>query len=286
MTVLREQARGKLNLTLDVCGRREDGYHELETVMAQVGLCDELTLTLDTGEPWSVRCSDPALPQNEGNLCWKAARLYLDRAGFEPDGLRIEIEKRVPAQAGMAGGSSDAAAVLRALNRHYRIFDEAELAALALRAGSDVPFCLFGGVALARGRGERLTRLPALPPGALAVLVQPEFSVSTPALFAELDRRGCALHPRSDPLLEALQEGSLPRLGAALGNSFAPLAEELFPVVGTLKRRLRARGALGAELTGAGSVVFGIFHDPAAAEAAKDALAKEYPSVRLTDFPA
>ena len=284
MTVLREQAHGKLNLTLDVRGRREDGYHELESVMAKVSLCDDITLTLDTGRPWELVCSDPKLPQNEGNLCWKAARLYFDAAGVEPDGLRIEIEKRVPAQAGMAGGSSDAAAVLRALDRHYGLLDEAALRKLALQTGSDVPFCLSGSVSLVGGRGERLSPLPTLPRQALCVLVQPEFSISTPWLFAELDRRGCALHPDSAALTDALAAGSLPRLGAALGNSFSPLAEELFPVVGELKRRLRGLGALGAELTGTGSVVFGLFDEPAAAEAARDALSAEYPKTLLTGF--
>ena len=284
MTVLRERAFGKLNLTLNVRGARGDGYHELESVMAQVGLCDELTLTLGTGEPWTVFCSDPALPQNEGNLCWKAARLYFDAAGIDPGGLRIEIEKRVPAQAGMAGGSSDAAAVLRALDRHYMKLNQTQMHRIALALGSDVPFCLFCGVALARGRGEQLTTLPALPQGALCVLVQPEFSISTPALFRELDRYGCTLHPRSDALIEALCEGSLPKLGAALGNSFSPLVEKKYPVVGTLKRRLCDLGALGAELTGTGSVVYGIFDAPAPARAAAETLQTEYSKVWLTDF--
>ena len=117
---------------------------------------------LGTGQPWTVVCDRPGIPDGQGNLCWKAARAYFDAAALDPGGLRIEICKAIPAQAGMAGGSSDAAAVLRALNRHYGRFTETQLRAIGLTVGSDVPYCLFGGAALAQGRGEILTRLPEL----------------------------------------------------------------------------------------------------------------------------
>ena len=186
--VLRETAYGKLNLTLDILGKRPDGYHDLEMVMCSVDLADELTLELGAGGGWSVTCDRAELPQDEGNLCWRAARSYFDAAGLDPDGLRIRVRKSIPAQAGMAGGSSDAAAVLRALNRHYGRFSGAALREIGLQVGSDVPYCLFGGVALARGRGEELTRLPDLPGELHFVLAKPDFSVSTPELFREIGR--------------------------------------------------------------------------------------------------
>lgn len=187
MISLRETAYGKLNLSLEVLGRRPDGYHELEMVMISVSLSDQLTLSLNTGSPWSVSCDRPGIPAGPENLCWRAAAAYCEAAGLDPGGLSIHIQKNIPAQAGMAGGSSDAAAVLRALNRHYGRFSPEALLKLGLGVGSDVPYCLFGGTALARGRGEVLTRLPGLPGELYFVLAKPEFSVSTPALFREID---------------------------------------------------------------------------------------------------
>ena len=301
--VLRERAYGKLNLTLDILGKRADGYHDLEMVMCSVSLFDELTLELGTGGPWSVTCDQDDLPQNEGNLCWKAARLYFDAAGIDPEGLTIRVRKAIPAQAGMAGGSSDAAAVLRALNRHYGCFSEEQLRKIGLRAGSDVPYCLFGGVALARGRGERLTRLPDLPEGLCFVLAKPAFSVSTPALFREIDAAcpldGCGdgqspssekqclslqaspARPDTPAMLRALAAGDAAEIGAQLANAFEPLVAVRYPIVGRLRAAMLDRGALGARLTGTGSVVFGLFAAPAAAESAAAALRPHVPEVYL-----
>ncbi len=280
MTVLLERAPGKLNLTLDVLGLREDGYHELEMVMTSVGLWDELRIELDTDAPWRVDCSPGALPRGEGNLCWKAARAYFDRAGIQPRGLSICVDKQIPAQAGMAGGSSDAAAVLRALNRHYGCFSDETLRQISLQIGSDVPYCLFGGTALARGRGEVLERLPPVPQTAAFVLVRPDFSLSTPALFAALDRVGVSRRPDTAAMCRALTAGDPAAMGRALCNAFSPVASARFPVIDEIKTRLLALGALGAELTGTGSVVFGLFADAGTAAVAAEALLPLYPLVR------
>ena len=270
--ILREAAYGKLNLTLDVLGKRPDRYHDLEMVMCSVALSDELELTLGTGEAWSVVCDRMDLPQNEGNLCWKAARAYFDAAGLDPAGLRIALRKAIPAQAGMAGGSADAAAVLRALNRHYGLFSPEALREIGLRVGSDVPYCLFGGMALARGRGELLSRLPALPKGLCFVLAKPEFSVSTPALFRQLDAVGVTQRPDTPAMLRALEAGNAAEIGRQLANAFEPAVAADYPVVEQIRRVLLAKGALGARLTGTGSVVFGLFDDEDAARAAAAAL--------------
>ena len=272
MIVLQESAPGKLNLSLDILGKRPDGYHELEMVMISVSLQDELTLELGTDGPWSVSCGRADIPDGPENLCWKAARVFFDAAGAEPDGLRISVRKQIPAQAGMAGGSSDAAAVLRALNRHYGRFSAEELRALGLQVGSDVPYCLFGGTALARGRGELLTRLPPLPEQLCFLLAKPDFAVSTPALFREIDASGVTARPDTAGMLRALEAQDAEEIGATLQNAFEPLVAARYPVVETLRSSMLNSGALGARLTGTGSVVFGLYRDRSSAERGAQAL--------------
>lgn len=306
MTILREKAPAKLNLTLDVLGRRPDGYHDLEMVMISVSLADELTLEPGTGEAWSVTCSRPGIPDGPDNLCWKAARVYCDAAGVDPDGLRIHIRKNVPAQAGMAGGSSDAAAVLRALNRHYGRFSQEELLALGLTVGSDVPYCLFGGVALARGRGEILTRLPNLPKELWFVLAKPNFSVSTPELFREIDARRDGTLPSSElrnaasvfadrqclslqpgshaaSMISAIENRDRNAIGASLQNAFEPLAAARYPIVEELRQIMLSHEAVGARLTGTGSVVFGLFCSEFKAAAAALELRDLCPEVYIVE---
>lgn len=271
MIPLRETAYGKLNLTLDILGRRPDGYHDLEMVMCSVSVADELTLMLGTGQPWTVVCGTDGIPDGPDNLCWKAARAFFDASQRDPGGLRIEIRKTIPAQAGMAGGSSDAAAVLRALNRYYGCFSDVQLRSIGLTVGSDVPYCLFGGTALARGRGEVLSRLPALPENACFVLVKPDFAVSTPALFRRIDAVGVTERPDNAAMVAALEAGDLSAIGRLLQNAFEPIVAETYPVVREIRAALLQNGALGARLTGTGSVVFGLFDSSdAAAQAARN----------------
>lgn len=279
MIVLQTEAFGKLNLTLDILGRRADGYHDLQMVMTSVSLSDTVKITLGTGRPWEVLSDCGDIPQNEGNLCWKAARLYFDAALCDPQGLRIQLTKRIPSQAGMAGGSSDAAAVLRLLNGHYHALSETALYQIALAVGSDVPYCLFGGTALAEGRGEVLTRLPDLPEALCYVLVKPDFAVSTPALFRAIDASGTQVRPDNPAMLRAIEDGDLAAIGNLLENAFEPEIVRDYPVVEEIRRQLLSCGALGARLTGTGSVVFGIFDKDAAALAAADALRGSYPLV-------
>ena len=158
MVTLQEPAYAKLNLTLDVLNRREDGYHNVKMILQAINLHDDVDITLGTKAPWSVTCDNERIPAGQENLCYKAAKLYFDRTKKDPDGLNIHITKRIPDQAGLGGGSADAAAVLRALNRNdNEFFELGELLNLAAEVGSDVPFCVLGGTALAEGRGEELT---------------------------------------------------------------------------------------------------------------------------------
>ena len=170
MTTLFEPAFAKINLTLDVLGKRPDGYHDLKSVMQTISIRDDIEIDLDTGKPWKLISSKEGIPEDETNLAWKAARVYFDRIGKEPGGLEIRITKRIPSQAGLGGGSADAAAVLRALNKHYgeplSILALAELGSLV---GSDVPFCTLCGTAMVEGRGERLRKLPDMPDCVLVI---------------------------------------------------------------------------------------------------------------------
>ena len=186
---LREKAYAKLNISLDVGAKRDDGYHEMNMVMQTVSLCDELTVAQTDDGRISARSNLRFIPSDDRNLAVKAAKVFQAAAGSEGQGLLLTLKKRIPVGAGMAGGSSDAAAVLRALNRmHGGRFSRTELEALAGQVGSDVAFCVAGGTALAKGRGEILEALPPLPACAIAIC-KPEFSISTPELFRKLDRR-------------------------------------------------------------------------------------------------
>lgn len=161
MTTLYEGAFAKLNLTLDVLGKREDGYHNIKSIMQTISIRDDVEIDVGTGEPWTLECSQEGIPTDERNLAWKAAKVYCDRLKKDPNGLTIRITKRIPSGAGMGGGSADAAAVLRALNRHYGSpLSILALAELGAQVGSDVPFCVLCGTAMCEGRGELLQQAP------------------------------------------------------------------------------------------------------------------------------
>ena len=164
MTTLYEGAFAKVNLTLDVLGKREDGYHDLQSVMQTLSIRDDVEIDVGTGKPWSLSCSREDLPQDERNLAWKSAKVFCEQLKIDPQGLAIRITKRIPSEAGLGGGSADAAAVLRALNRAYDApLSIPALCELGAQVGSDVPFCVMGGTAIVEGRGELLTKLPPAP---------------------------------------------------------------------------------------------------------------------------
>lgn len=254
-----EPARAKINLTLDITGRRSDGYHELETVMQTLALSDFLTFLPAAGEI-SVTCSHPEVPAGEGNLVWKAAVLIKELAGGNK-GAKIELKKNIPVAAGLAGGSADAAAALKGLNRLWNAgLTEGELLALGERLGADVPFCLLGGTALARGKGEVLTPLPSLK-GLGVVLVKPPFGVSTAAAYRLYDRLGGGPRPANRQMLAALEKKDLPAVGRLLGNVFEGPVFSLYPELREVKEALLRAGVLGASLSGSGPAVFGLCRD-------------------------
>ena len=224
MTTLTEGAFAKINLTLDVLDRREDGYHDIRSILQTVALRDDIELLLDTGTGWHIECETAGIPLDETNLAWRAARVFFDTFGGEPDGLTIRITKRIPSGAGLGGGSADAAAVLRALNRwkDYPLSVYA-LCELGAQIGSDVPFCVLCGTALAEGRGERLTKLPDTPE-MFTVICKPDVCFSPPALYAKLDDVALAKRPDTRAMRAALEKGDLEAIGAGLCNVFEQVA--------------------------------------------------------------
>ena len=271
------QAFAKLNLTLDILGKREDGYHDLRMVMQSITLADTLTLEENQGEGLRVSANLRFLPTGEKNLAAAAAIRFWEALGREPEDLDIRIEKRIPVCAGMAGGSSDAAAVLRALNqRAGDPFSPKELARLGERVGSDVPYCVLGGTALAEGRGEVLTPLPPLP-RCWVVACKPDFPISTPELFAQADRVKLRRRPDTAGLVAALEAGDLGGVARRMYNVFEDvLPARLYTRVAEIKNILIQCGALVANMSGSGPTAFGLFDRLEAAQEARACLAQRY----------
>lgn len=277
------QAHAKLNLTLDVLGRRLDGYHDLRMMMQSVDLADRLTLEENGGGELRVSTNLHFLPNNEKNLAAQAALRWWEARGQSPRGLDITIEKHVPVCAGMAGGSSDAAAVLRALNdMEGAPLSLPELAKIGERVGSDVPYCVLGGTALAEGRGEVITPLPPLPL-CWVVLCKPEFSISTPALFAKIDSVKLRCRPDTQGAIAALEAGDLAGVARRMYNVFEDaLPERQHARVNDIKNVLIQCGALGASMSGTGPTAFGLFDDEGLAQEARERLEEFGGEVFLT----
>ena len=273
---IREKAYAKLNISLDVGARRADGYHEMNMVMQSISLCDELNISTTEDGKLRARSNLRFIPSDERNLAVKAARVFLDAAGESGQGLQLDLLKHIPVGAGMAGGSSDAAAVLRALNRMYGgRFSCGELEKLAEQVGSDVAFCVAGGTALAKGRGELLEALPPLPDCKI-VVCKPEFSISTPELFKKLDSSPVRHHPDTAGILTALEQGDLRAVCRRMYNVFEDVGDRRMRTVAEIKSRMLDHGALGAIMTGTGSAVFGIYTEETPARSAAAELGREY----------
>ena len=279
MERIETRAYAKINLTLDVLGSREDGYHDLQSVMQTISVRDDIEIDVGTGKPWKLICSVEGIPTDETNLAWKAAKIYCDTMKKDPNGLEIRITKRIPSGAGMGGGSADAAAVLRALNRYYdnplSIFALAELGA---QVGSDVPFCTLCGTALAEGRGERLRKLPDMP-DCVFVVCKPDFSVSTPELYKKIDEVAIAQRPDNRVMESALVAGDLGKVAENLCNVFDPVVTADHLELNYIKSIFNSYGAVGYQMTGSGSAVFAIMSEFEYAAVVCNMLKENYPQV-------
>ncbi len=277
MKTLTVCANAKLNLSLDITGVLEDGYHTLQTIMQTIDLSDEITLT--KADTIQCRTNCPSLPTGLSNLAAKAAREFFLQTGIS-GGVEIHIRKRIPSEAGMGGGSADAAAVLRGLNRLYDTHLSAEaLQAIGKRVGADVLFCVAGGAALAEGIGETLTPLGTSLP-AVFVVIKPSVGVSTPDAYRAFDRLSSVRHPDTDALLVAHKAGDPRRFCRHTANVLEPAVallgvQEVFEA----KEALQQTGALASCMTGSGSAVFGVFADEALAEASHRALKERFDQV-------
>ncbi|MGM9662607.1 MAG: 4-(cytidine 5'-diphospho)-2-C-methyl-D-erythritol kinase [Oscillospiraceae bacterium] len=283
MRELTLSACAKLNLTLDILRRRPDGYHDLAMVMQSISLADSVTLTLE--EAPGVRCESDLgyLPCDGRNLAVKAALAFFRDTGISAPGLRIRLHKRIPTSAGMAGGSSDAAAVLRGLRALLAPhLPETELERTAATVGSDVPYCLRGTTALAEGRGEVLTDLPPLP-HCWFVVCKPDFPISTPELFSRVRVEALAYHPDTKGMQAALAAGDLEGVARRMFNVFEEVLPRKYGEVFTIKHRLLELGAMNAAMSGSGPTVYGLFSRRAAAEEAFAALRGEYAQCFLAE---
>ena len=291
-------AHAKLNLTLDVLGKRPDGYHDLRMIMQSVELADVLELNYNDTKELRVSTNLHFLPNNEKNLAAQAALRWYEcgvvqepgkwdmedlKRSFIFNGLDITIEKHIPVCAGLAGGSSDAAAVLRALNlMEDACLSPEVVASIGALVGSDVPYCVMGGTALAEGRGEVLTPLPPLPK-CWVVLCKPEFSISTPALFAKIDSVRLRCRPDTQGAIAALEAGDLAGVARRMYNVFEDALPERQRVrVNDIKNALIQCGALGASMSGTGPTAFGLFDNKALAQEVQERLADFGGEVFLT----
>lgn len=279
MTTLYEGAFAKVNLNLDVLGKRPDGYHDLKSIMQTISLRDDIEIDIGTGKPWKLVCDKEGIPCDERNLAWKAAKLYLETIDKDPAGLEIRITKRIPSEAGLGGGSADAAAVLRALNRHYGApLSVAALAELGGLVGSDVPFCVIGGTAVAEGRGERLRKLPNMP-DCIFVVCKPDFSSSTPALYAKLDENPIGKHPDHAAMEKAILAGDLAGVAQNLYNVFDPVVTADHLELNYIKSIFNSYGSIGQQMTGSGSAVFCMVTEFEYAAVICSMLKENYPQV-------
>jgi 4-diphosphocytidyl-2-C-methyl-D-erythritol kinase len=247
--------------------------------MQTISIRDDIEIDIGTQRPWVLKCDKENIPTDERNLAWKAAKVYFDAVNKDPDGIEICITKRIPSEAGMGGGSADAAAVLRALNRHYgNPLSILALAELGASVGSDVPFCTLCGTAMVEGRGERIRRLPDLP-DCVFVICKPDFSVSTPELYAKLDQCEIAHHPDNQAMESAILAGDLGKIAENVYNVFDPVVTEDHLELNYIKSIFHSYGSLNQQMTGSGSAVFAILPSFEYAAVACGMLKDNYPQV-------
>ena len=273
MLELNLKALAKINLGLDVLRRREDGYHEVKMVMQTIHLYDRIQLSKIREGDIQVRTNLFYLPTNENNLVYKAAKLLMDEFQIS-EGVSIYLKKFIPVAAGMAGGSSDAAAVLYGMNRMFRLgLSLQELMERGVKIGADVPYCLMRGTALAEGIGEKLTPLRPVPKCPV-LIAKPPISVSTKFVYENLKLDEHTVHPDIDAVVKAIEEGNLKEMAANMGNVLESVTCAHYPVISQLKDIMKEHGALHAMMSGSGPTVFGLFEDKGSAKAAMNKIRK------------
>lgn len=268
---MRLRALAKINLGLDILRKREDGYHEVRMIMQTIQMYDVLEIRRVKKPGISLSVNYPYIPNDERNLVYKAAKLLMDEFQVK-SGVDIRLEKFIPVAAGMAGGSSDAAAALVGINRLFKLgLSEKDLMDRAVNIGADVPYCVMRGTALAEGIGEKLTRITPVP-DCFVLIGKPGINVSTKAAYESLQLDKITTHPDIDGMIKDIECGNLLAMTEKMGNVFEPGIIGKYPAIGEIKELMEAHGALKAMMSGSGPTVFGIFDDRKKMEAAAAAL--------------
>lgn len=260
MESIRLKARAKINLGLDVLGRREDGYHDVRMVMQTIGIYDRIIITKIPEDEIRIKSNLYFLPVNENNLMYKAAKLLKDKCGYS-GGVDIDLNKFIPVSAGLAGGSTDAASTLFGINKLFDLsLSMQELMDIGVEIGADVPYCVMRGTALAEGIGEKLTPLDPLP-RTWILIAKPPINVSTKLVYESLDMNGVDKHPDIDGLLDAIKRKDIQGVCGCMGNVLENVTVPLYPVINSIKNDMLEHGAINAMMSGSGPTVFGIFPD-------------------------
>lgn len=267
------KALAKINLSLDVVRRREDGYHEVRMIMQTINLYDKLEIKKSKEPGIQITTNSSFLPTNENNLVYKAADLLKKEFNIQ-EGISIHLHKFIPVAAGMAGGSSDAAAVLYGVNKLFDLkLSKKQLQERGVKIGADVPYCIMRGTALAEGIGEKLTRLPSAP-NCYVVIAKPGISVSTKFVYENLHANELEYHPDIDGMIEQIKEGNLYAMAEKMGNVLETVTIKEYPVIEDIKNVMKENGAINAMMSGSGPTVFGLFDSEQAAKQAYEALEK------------
>lgn len=265
------KALAKINLGLDVLGKRDNGYHDVRMVMQTVYLYDNVTITRTKEAGIQVETNLSYLPVDENNIAYKAAKIIIDEFGIQ-EGVHIKLDKHIPVAAGMAGGSSNAAAVLVGMNRLFGLgLSQKELMERGVSLGADVPYCVMRGTALAEGIGEILSPLPPLPK-CYVLIAKPSISVSTKVVYETLDAKEIVEHPDIDGVLEGLERQDIKKVAASMGNVLESVTTLKYPIIEKIKAAMKEAGALNAMMSGSGPTVFGIFEDRKVAKEAQQKL--------------
>lgn len=264
---MRLQAFAKINLGLDVLGKREDGYHEVRMIMQTIRMYDQLDMRKSVEPGIHLTTNKKYIPVDENNLVWRAVKLMMDTCGII-EGVSIHLHKVIPVAAGMAGGSSDAAATLVGMNRLFHCgLSKEKLMELGVQIGADVPYCVLRGTALAEGIGEKLTVLPPMP-DCWILIGKPGISVSTKYVYTTLDLNTDTVHPDIDGMKKALEDGNLYGITERMGNVLQDVTIPAYPEVERIKEQMKTLGAVNAMMSGSGPTVFGIFDNEEKAQEA------------------
>ncbi|WP_291653920.1 4-(cytidine 5'-diphospho)-2-C-methyl-D-erythritol kinase [Clostridium sp.] len=277
---MRMKAYAKVNISLDIVGKREDGYHLLEMIMQSIDLYDEIVIEKQKKEI-TIKCNKPYVPTDERNLAYKAAQLFIEKYNID-SGVNINIKKNIPVCAGLAGGSTDAATVLKIMNSIFDInASDEELMVLGLKLGADVPYCIKGGTALCKGIGEEVTMLKKFK-DKIVVLVKPPFGVSTNSVYQEFNIEKARNHPNTNLIIDAINNDNLKMVCDNMKNLLENVTLRKHKVLINIKEEMRYNGAMGTMMSGSGPTVFAFFDDMLKAQRCFEKMKEKYSDVFIT----